>query len=277
MWTEIEAKLADRPQHGASRGINPHHLTNGRRRLLAEHIIEEVAAKTYGGRVVTILALRDRRSRQDAFRTAARRKRALEGQYLGWTESSRRRPNLIGNGGERVVLESLRATRAGYRLVNPGRGEVNVLFNEPVPGGSLDGAAHIALDAGEDLRGVTILVEVKNLRKWIYPASAALFQLLDKAAQLQLAHPRRRFLPVLVARRVHYTAFRMAKHLGFFLIQFDATAQPILPHWTVTPEQVGEVRAELGYVLALTDQAMSGVTARFDKTIPQVGLRMEER
>jgi hypothetical protein len=167
VWTEIEAKLAEHPQPGAPRGINPHHLTNGRRPLINERVVEELAATTYGRRVVTVLVLRDRRGRQDVVRTAVRRKRALEAQYLGWTESSKRRPSLIGDGGERVVLESLRATTAGYGLVNPSRGEVESLFNAPVPGGSLDNAAHIARVAGDELRGVTVLVEVKNLRKWI--------------------------------------------------------------------------------------------------------------
>jgi hypothetical protein len=100
--------------------------------------------------------------------------------------------------------------------------------------------------------------------------------LLHKAALLQIAHPKRRFLPVLVARRVHYTTFRMARHLGFFMIQFDAGVQPVLPHWTVKPEQIREVREESGYLVALTAQAMPGVTARFDRTIPQVGLRITE-
>ncbi len=34
VWHEIEAKLAEGSIPGALRGINPHHLSNGRRRLI---------------------------------------------------------------------------------------------------------------------------------------------------------------------------------------------------------------------------------------------------
>ena len=277
VWHEVEAKLAEHHQPGAPRGINPHHLTNGRRRLIAEGLIKEVADTTYGNRVVSVLVPCDQRGRRDAIRTAMRHKRALEGRYLSWSQESERHPNLIGDGGERVVHASLRQTVAGYGLINPDRGEVDFLFDANVPGGPLDNAAHIALDAGDHLVAVTVLVEVKNLRGWIYPNTDGLYQLLYKAAALQAANPRRCLLPVLVARRVHYLAFRMAKHLGFHLIQFDAGVQPILPHWTVKEEDVHEIRDELGYVLMLTDQAMPGVRAQFDRTIPKVGVAASRR
>lgn len=272
VWHEVEARLAEHRQPGASRGINPHHLTNGRRRLLAEEIIAEDVATTYGNRTVMVFIPCNQQGRRDDIRTAMRRKRALEGRYLSWTQDTKRHPNLIGDGGELVVHESLRATVAGYGLVNPTRGEVTSLFGKDVPGGPLDNAANIAFEAPDDLVAVTVLVEVKNLRGWIYPGTAELFQLLSKAAQLQGAHPKRRFLPVLVTRRAQYLTFVMAKHLGFFVIEFDDYAQPILPHWTVKTEDVHEVRDELGYVVIVTDQPMPGVTRRFDRTLPKDGV-----
>ncbi len=42
VWPEVEAKLADHPQEGAPKGIDPHHLTNARRRLVENEVIEEV-------------------------------------------------------------------------------------------------------------------------------------------------------------------------------------------------------------------------------------------
>jgi len=277
VWHEVEAKLAEHPQRGAPRGINPNHLTNGRRRLVAEGVIAEDTTETYGNQVVTVLVPGNQHRRRDVIRTAARRKRGLQGRYLGWTQASERHPNLIGDGGERVVHESLKRTVAGYGLINPTRGEVTSLFDADVPGGPLDNAARIALPDGTTDLAVMVLVEVKNIRGWVYPATAELFQLLSKAAALQTAHPQRSLLPVLVTRRAHYLTFVMAKHLGFFVIEFDHGVQPILPHWTVTPEQVRELRDELGYVLMLTDEAMPGVTARFDRTVPKVGAATARR
>lgn len=277
VWHEVEAKLAERHHAGAPRGINPHHLTNARRRLLAENSILEDIAKTHGNQVVTVYVPADQHKRRDAIRTASRRKRALEARYLGWAQATAHHPNLIGDGGERVTHECLRKTDVGYGLINPTRGEVASLFGNPVPGGSLDNAARIAIETKGDLFAALVLVEVKNKRGWFYPAAADLYQLLFKAASLQQQYPKLHFIPVFVARRVHYLTFRMAKHLGFFVIQFDRGDQPILPHRTVTREEVEEMRAELGYVLALTDQAMPGVTRRFNETIPKEGPAIAQR
>ena len=146
-----------------------------------------------------------------------------------------------------------------------------------MPGGTLDNAARIAIETGTTLLGVTVLVEVKNKRGWFYPAADDLYQLLFKAASLQLRHPGRRFIPVLVARAVHYLTYHMAKHLGFFVIEFDRRTQPVLPHWTVSPQDVEELRAELGYVLALTDQAMPGVRRRLELVLPREGPEIAQR
>jgi hypothetical protein len=64
---------------------------------------------------------------------------------------------------------------------------------------------------------VTIPVEVKNLRDWMLPASPEVYQLLEKAAAVQAANPKAAIMPVLICRRVHFTLFRMAKDLGFFV------------------------------------------------------------
>ncbi|MFG1709855.1 hypothetical protein ACFLIM_42490 [Nonomuraea sp. M3C6] len=35
---------------------------------------------------------------------------------------------------------------------------------------------------------------------------------------MQIAHPQRAFLPVLVRRQAHYLTNRMAQHMGFYVI-----------------------------------------------------------
>ena len=62
------------------------------------------------------------------------------------------------------------------------------------------------------------MVEVKNTRGWIYPNSAELYQVLDKGAQLQIAHPEVPFIPLLICRRMQHTTQAMAADLGFFVV-----------------------------------------------------------
>ena len=87
--------------------------------------------------------------------------------------------------------------------------------------GPLDHAA-VYLELDEDgIPGTagTIPVEVKNLQDWMLPASPEVYQLLEKAATVQAALPAAPIMPVLICRRAHYTLFRMAKDLGFFVIE----------------------------------------------------------
>jgi hypothetical protein len=65
---------------------------------------------------------------------------------------------------------------------------------------------------------------------------------LWKSAKLQQERPEARIAPVLVCRRAHYTTFRMAKALGFFIVQ--ARRQYID---RVDEDRLVEVRVELGF------------------------------
>lgn len=282
VWNELEAKLAERAVTGTKDGINPHHLTAARRRLVADEVIKPSTETTRGGHRVTVYVPVNQRLRREAVKRAAQRKRLLEGRYLGWAEQKATRPNLIGQGGEQVARASLRAATAegaGYRLFNPRGGDITSLFGQTVAGGSLDDAAELIAEArGGVPQIVTLVVEVKNLRNWLYPSAPELFQLLDKAARLQLAHPSRLILPVLVARRVHYLTFRMAKHLGFVALQFDRQhTQPLLPHYEVTPKAIDEVRHELGYSLLSSEGALPVLTRQFSTTLPKIAVNSAMR
>ncbi len=198
----------------------------------------------------------------------------LYARYLGWVEAQ-----FIGRAGERVTHASLLAAApAGYRLVQPGGGEIRQLFGSPVPRGPLDNAAYLQLvDANHRPVGSAVLpVEVKNIRKWVYPDSNELYDILDKAAHLQLSEPTLRFTPVLVCRRAHYTTFRMALDLGFFVA--ETRAQFIQPVAKVDPSALAEVSAELAFQdLARTDSAHPRLTALFSRTLPKVADRTATR
>jgi hypothetical protein len=73
-------------------------------------------------------------------------------------------------------------------------GQVGTFLRQPVPGGALDDLAHLMFTVDQAPALAAVLIEVKNLRHWIYPSSDEIFQLLDKAAQLQLRHPDQQFV-----------------------------------------------------------------------------------
>jgi len=287
VWAEVQAKIADEVWPTLPNHVEPHHLTTVRRKLIADEIIEEVAAPTRGGRTELVLAFTDRASRpggERAFEDAAARKRLLAARYHSWGRGSKGHPNVIGSAGERMVRASLLAAAPGRYTplpVSPS-GELTHLFGKPVPGGPLDNAAYLTLTdvLGRPTGVVTVLIEVKNVRHWIYPESAELYDLLDKAARLQVANPGQPFVPVLVCRRAHRTTFLMAAQLGFFVV--DAKAQFLLQVQDVRPEHVEQVRRELGFrdlvlIAPSSTQSSSSMRRRFEVVIPSVAARSAER
>jgi hypothetical protein len=117
---------------------------------------------------------------------------------------------------------------------------------------------------------VTLVIEVKSIRSWIYPASAELYQVLDKAAALQVAHPDQQILAVLICRKAHKTAYWMASQLGFMVI--DTGIQ-----YTGTVEETAllEVRNELHFQdLHAGSGPAARVVDRFRTTVPDHAVRL---
>jgi len=279
---ELEAWLSDRPYTPPTGrplrdGFNPHHLTTAKNQLLHEGLILAVSGKTRGGRTITVLvpAIQTERT-TDILRSAAR-KRLLHTRYISWTRATDKLPNMIGEGGERTARASLAAAAfVGYRLLHPATAEATTLFGSAVPGGPLDAAAQIVVDDPNALPvPITVLIEVKNIRDWIYPDAAELYQLLDKAARLQLAHPAQRLLPVLICRRAQYLTRLMAADLGFFVI--TTTSQAILPHSEVDEKAVEEVNQELNYNLLRSSEPHPFLVSQFTVTIPREAFHVATR
>lgn len=270
IWLEVEAKASEQLLAGFPSKIDPHALTQARRELRQEGVIEESANATRGGRVIPVVHWVDLKGRREAYRDAAARKRLLQTRYLGLAVGTPSQPGVIGPWGEHVVHEALRAAAVhGYLLVNPGGGHITTLFGAPVPGGPLDDAAQLQLldSVGKPAGTVVVLVEVKNVRGWIYPESPELFQLLDKAARLQLANPDVSFLPVLVCRRAHETTFYAAHDLGFLVV--DLQAQFLPPTARIDPGHLEEIRRELGYLdLVVGADPPKVLVRRLTRTVP---------
>ncbi len=79
----------------------------------------------------------------------------------------------------------------GYRLINPTSGQTSTLLGAPVVGGTLDNAAFLTtMDVTANSltgRSYLVVVEVKNVRHWLYPRHWEIHQLLHKAAAIQEA------------------------------------------------------------------------------------------
>ncbi len=278
---EVEAKLTlARP--GLPAGLNPHILTKARRGLVTEGVLEYVNATTRGGRAISVLGLRNRRGRETAFQEAAQRKRLLLARYLGWTQDQPKRRSPIGHAGEIVQHASLvAAAPAGYLLLKPEGEPVDTLFGNPVPGGSLDDAAFLQLldDEGLPAGSVFVPIEVKNVREWIYPSASELYQLLDKAARLQAAHPNLAIAPIIVCRRAPYFTMNMAKQLGFFVAQTrNQFVRRIAEVLGEDGRLLREVQRELGFDdLIATESVHLSLSRLYSKTFPSVALRTAER
>lgn len=273
VWSEVEAKLADAAHPAAGVTIDPHHLTSAKALLLGEDVITEVVERTRGGGPVSVYVLTAAEGRRKVTDAAAR-KRVLFARYMAWAAG---RDATLGPAGEQVVHDSLaQAAQAGYRLATRSRDGVEALFGDTVPFGPLDDAAHLQTwtDDDEPAAHATVLVEVKNIREWVYPTTSELSQLLTKAALIQQEHPARPLLPVLVCRRANKTAFRAAKTLGFLIV--DARRQYLLPRVALDRNEAGdralldEVRSELGFLdLVVTDGPDPIITKMLKDVVPK--------
>jgi hypothetical protein len=284
VWHEIEAKISDGlvGTKYSTTTIDPHHLTNARKTMMDSGEIRMTTEVTRGGGAIAVYSFVNDFKIKEQIKKAARRKRLLEARYLGWARGSRD-IKLIGDAGELALHNVLKAAAVsqGYQITQGERrfGNVERLFGDLVPGGSLDNVAHLIADIDTAPTVVTVLCEVKNLRSWLYPSSEEVYQLLEKAARLQIAYPNRNFVPVLICRRSHFLLRLMAKHLGFRVGNFQHGEQPIMRSSLYLPEELAEVRDTLGYALSPIegDFVRPELLGFFEKVIPPAATEAAER
>ncbi len=209
---------------------------------------------------------------------AAARKRLLHSRFLSWSSHTTEwgvPPLPVAL--ERVIHASLTESAPhGYRLAKPEGGEVRRLLGQPVAGGPLDNAAFYTPLGDDGVPGppTTVLIEAKNVRQWIYPTTQELYQLLDKAARLQVANPGRSVVPVLVCRRAHFTTAVMAKQMGFHVIEtWRQYVRPIVASSEELQRMFDEVNTELQYNLALHEGSVDPMVNQFVNVLPR---RIEE-
>lgn len=248
---ELEAKLIE--SHIGRPPFEPAHLHDARVRLQMQGEIFLDRTPTRGGSAPPLFITTDREKRSRKVDDAAARKRLLMSRYYSFVQGEPGvRSSLAGDAGEMAFHDALLRAGVGAPLstVTRGRPQAGSVHGHAVPGGALDNVFALTRLDSETLApigpwGVTVLVEVKNIREWVYPRTQELFQVLVKAAKLTAALPTASFMPMLVTRRVQATTTFMAKNLGFFVIE---TKRQYLPaeHSRIDPVAFDEVRSELG-------------------------------
>jgi hypothetical protein len=244
---EAEARAADERWKAQLRVVQPHRITAALQRLLADGRLVADHDVTRGGRQITTFRPGDLSGRERPTADAAARKRLLYARYLSWASGSPSAAGLIGPAGQRMVHRTLRdvSPELGYKLEDSRIGDTSRFLDVEVPGGPLDNAAHLFL--GEPSRRYSIPIEVKSRREWIYHTSTELYQVLYKAAALQLLLPKALIVPVLVCRRAHITAFRMLNDLGGYIIEVREQWLPA-DNTRVESNALLEVRNELAFL-----------------------------
>lgn len=267
---EMEAKISDQQLPRLGKKVDPHHLTEARRRLLDAGTIEQHRDTTRGGGLVTVYTLSNPTK---AVSRAAGRKRLLTARHRSWSAPNTEwGPKPLPDALERVIYQSLlEASKHGYRLISPdSHGDIKTLLGATVPGGGVDNAAfYTPLVDGVPGQVVLVVVEAKNIRQWVYPQTQELYQLLDKCAQLQLAHPGMRILPVLVCRKMQFRTGQMAKQMGFHVIStWRQYVRPAVGAGVDNRKKFDEVDTELAFNLALHEGTVDQMVGHFVKQIP---------
>lgn len=262
---ELIARLSDERYPGAEGRIDPHIVSPALSQMEALGMVETDEQVTRGGRSPRLYRLASI-PRTKAVERRLARKRLLAARYLGWATGSSGVPGVLGPAAERVARTSLiAAAPKGLLLLNDG-GPVTSPLGVDLSHEPLDAAAwRTPLVDGLPGPPALLPIEVKNVRDWLYPHSHEPYQLLDKAARITASDDYVQVVPVLITRRAHFTLFRMAKMLGFYVVQ---TRRQYLPA-TLPEDKVTELRAEMG-MLDLTqtsgpdDAIVRAMTSRLD-------------
>ncbi|MGE0346600.1 MAG: hypothetical protein AB7N73_12360 [Gemmatimonadales bacterium] len=274
---EVVAKLGDDPKLALPRPvkrIDQHHVGWAINNLVRTGRVEQLFHKTKGARTVRLIVPTDQHKRTRAIHDAVQRKAALHARYLGWASGTPNHPGVLGAAAEGIVHRALTASN-GYMLLNPTTGQTTLLRGAAVPGGALDNAAILTvLDPQTNTPVATydVVVEVKNVRHWLYPGDDELHQLLWKAATLQQALPHVSVLPVLVCRQAAFVTISVTRKLGVYVVRTVAQLAPS----NLDEIKLAEVTTELGYRIDNGDEPAPALIKHFTTHIPGAAAGLAE-
>lgn len=179
VWSEVEAKLT-RETRSNEDAVYPHHLTTAKIQLIYEERIQSEKTLTRGGHEIETFTLANITGQTTRVARAAARKRLLMARYRGWASGTSTYPHgLIGPAGEATVRKAIIDSGA-LAVTTPGAGEVSKVLLTTLTGPLDSGGWLPVLDnRGLPLPNgmVYVPIEMKNVRDWLYPQAAELYQL----------------------------------------------------------------------------------------------------
>jgi hypothetical protein len=111
-------------------------------------------------------------------------------------------------------------------------------------------------------------IEIKNTREWVYPDKNIVTQLLRKCVQIDV-------VPVLMARRIHYTTFTVLNACGAIIHQFYNQMYPSAD--AALAEQVRN-KLTLGYSdVRIGNEPDARLLKFFADSLPSVGRQSREK
>jgi hypothetical protein len=206
-WTEAEARISFRGWKDFE-PVHPVQLNGARRSLVEDRLIIEESTQHIPPVTTIRLPFSPDRKREMERLRGARRKEYRK--YQSWAQDG----SLCGKHAERLVFDSAQyaASEAGLWVPPQKVGYIREVNGVGIRRGPLDVLAHI-LAVPEARADAALVVEVKNLHRWVYPWTAELWELLVKGAELATKTP---VVPLLVCVRAAYQTNQMAKDIGFF-------------------------------------------------------------
>ncbi len=252
-WAEVEARLGRGWKNFPT--IQPIQLGGARRQLRAEYlIIEETSHQTPP---VTMLRLPYPPGRKRELERLLGRRRKMYRKYMSWAGDL----SLCGRHAEHVVLASAQAAASQAQLWVPPQavGQINEVQGATLQRGPLDALAYILDPQDVNLRA-SLVIEVKNIHRWIYPQAPELWELLVKAAELALTTP---VLPVLVCVRAAWQTGQLAKDIGFLTCQLRN--QIFSPN--IAEEDFNNIADEFGLDMIRHDGPLEPITSFLTRTV----------
>ncbi len=245
---ELEARISDfAPSRLAA--PDPHHVTTARQELLTDN---EIDAVYVDGTAFYYLPSIE----WDDIEPALGVKQRIHADFKGIAESYEK----CGKNAEIVTYRALLVSDAWHTPFAPGDSVTHM--NGRTTDYGLDLAAY-----GRKAQ-YRLGIEVKNIREWIYPESWPVWKTIGSALELNI-------LPILVARRIHYTSFRLFKSIG--MIGHETKSQTFSPDLEDHEHDILDaVKENLFYRdIELTDQPKEEQIGFFGRVLPSIAERSQ--
>ena len=247
---QLEVKISEAgPYHMRP---NPHILTRTLHKMLPRgsvHDIGNLGIKSAGSFYTRT------RWNPKTSRTDRERKERIRQAYTTFLKSQ---STDNGEALQTVVQKAVEASGQFQWLNAPGRPppQGSILSGIPITGhGDLD---HYLISNNG---GIPLGIEDKNYREWFYPQHEHIKTFLRKCIKYNL-------LPMLIARKVHYTTFRLFSAIG--ALAFQTHFQFISPKYSNVLSDAKHVDG-LGFAdIRFTDEPLPHMLNYFAKQLPQL-------